>query len=95
VSSERITYLELLHRYCRQHGYALLLTALHDSRLGEQAAGRSRLVHLDIVDPGEGTTRQRQLRAGDLIARATVTDGVQAAAEQCIRALRRLESEAA
>lgn len=90
MSLIKVTYLDVLHELCLQHGYALLLTARHQPAAFAKPS-RTELRSLDVVKPetetADGLTirpRGRSIRAGDLVARCrldAVDNDLQAAAE--------------
>lgn len=69
MTADRIGRLELLQRLARRKGWAVCLRTTADHRFGATGA---RLVALDVVEPGAGESRRRQLVAGDLIARVAI-----------------------
>lgn len=86
MSLIKVTYLDVLHELCLQHGYALLLTARHQPAAFAKPS-RTELRSLDVVQPDTEITvrlRSRRIRSGDLVARCrldAVDNDLQAAAE--------------
>lgn len=86
--AEAVSHLDLLWRVCRKHGWALLLSATHETRfgmLGQARLNATVLEHLDVVEAGVGPTRTARIRSGDLVGRVSLnpfgSDAEQAAGE--------------
>lgn len=108
--TEQVGFVELLHRTCRQHGWALLLTAEHSPR-GFAEPSRTELRNLDVVKPAtfaqqlaaaaityRPLSRRQKLTAGELVVRCrldAVSGDLEAAAELLVGLLTQARERAA